>query len=372
MKPYGNFKKKILNIGEFPGDQDDRSGKPFQGKSGQLLQQMYKKLGVDLFEDCLNINACMCHPTGMPTPQILDNCRRNVLQVIQEYKPHIIVLFGQAPLVSVIGHRWKKNLGAISKWRGFVIPDHDFTMLRQPAWICPTLSPVMVERSKSGIEEVIWMQDLKQVVEHIDMPVPEYIEPEIEIITDLSVFDKITSGWITFDYETTGLKPHATGHRIICCSVADTANHVYVFMMPETRKERKPFVDLLLRKEVGKVAQNMKFEHTWSEVRLNVIVENWIWDTMLASHILDNRTGVTGLKFQSYIQFGIIDYSSEIQPYLEASDNDNANAINKIQTLTATESGRNKLMRYCGYDSIYERRLAELQMDFIWENELPF
>ena len=37
MKPFGNFKKGILNIGEAPGDIEDQRGKPWQGKTGQLL-----------------------------------------------------------------------------------------------------------------------------------------------------------------------------------------------------------------------------------------------------------------------------------------------------------------------------------------------
>ena len=151
--------------------------------------------------------------------------------------------------------------------------------------------------------------------------------------------------------------------------MADTDSHAFVFMMPQTRQERLPFVNLLVRSEVGKAAHNMSFEESWSEIRLGVSVENWIWDSMLAAHILDNRTGVTGLKFQTYVNFGVVDYSSEIQPYLEASD-DCANSINTIQKLIATQSGRNQLLRYNGLDAIYERRLAGLQMDII--GEMPF
>jgi len=49
MKPFGNFKKKILNIGEAPGEVEDKVGRPWQGKVGKLLQRTYASLGVDLF-----------------------------------------------------------------------------------------------------------------------------------------------------------------------------------------------------------------------------------------------------------------------------------------------------------------------------------
>ena len=61
MAPYGNFKKKILNIGEAPAEFEDSKGIPWQGRTGRLLQEAYKKVGIDLFNDCLNINAVSCH-----------------------------------------------------------------------------------------------------------------------------------------------------------------------------------------------------------------------------------------------------------------------------------------------------------------------
>jgi hypothetical protein len=93
---------------------------------------------------------------------------------------------------------------------------------------------------------------------------------------------------------------------------------------------------------------------------------------MLATHIFDNRSGVSGLKFQVYVQFGIIDYSSEIAPFLMAKDNKDGNAINQIEELIKTKEGRRKLMIYCGYDSVYEYRLALLQMNRMSIDILPF
>ena len=85
MKPYGNFKKGILNIGECPSQFDDKAGSPFQDKAGKFLQRTYKKLGVDLFEDCLNTTAVQCYSDTEPTNYEIDCCRKRVLQIIKEY-----------------------------------------------------------------------------------------------------------------------------------------------------------------------------------------------------------------------------------------------------------------------------------------------
>lgn len=385
MKPFGNFKKGIMNIGEAPNEIDDRRGKQFQGKYGKLLEKTYRDLGIDLFEDCINIYSANCRPTNendsnrTPTNFEVDNCRRIVLAAIEEYKPKVIVLMGDTAIHSLIGHRWKKDLGKISKWRGFTIPDQDFK-----AWVCPTYSPNFILRqNESGyrkddgdaIEMVVWRNDLKQAVKCLKKELPIYKEPTIDVITDLNELNYITLGKskvrstgnreIAFDYETTGLKPHAEGHRIVCASVADSEDHVYVFMMPQTRQERKPFVDLLLNPNIKKIAQNMKFEHNWTQVRLKIEVQGWVWDTMQASHILDNRSGITGLKFQVFVQFGIVDYDSDISYYLGSAEEDNANAINRIMELVNKPGGKEKLMKYCALDSIFEYRLSKLQRQLI-------
>jgi len=373
MKPFGNFKKKILIVGEAPGEVEDMKGKPWQGKVGKLLQRTMESLGIDLFEDCLNINACLCRPTDKqgenrpPSNIEVECCRKTVLRTIDEYKPHLILLLGNSALFSLVGHRWKKDLGGITKWRGYTIPDQDFK-----CYLCPTFHPSFIERSLDpkgrSVEEVIWKQDLKQALDLLERKFPEYLEPGIDVIEDLSILKKIKSPEIAFDYETTGLKPHAPGHRIVCCSIADNENHAYVFMMPETRKERQPFIDLLLNPHIGKIAQNMKFEHTWSKVRLHVEVQKWQWDTMLATHVFDNRAGVTGLKFQAYVQFGIVDYSSDIAPYLESKDNKDGNGLNRVLELVSKSEGKKKLLKYCALDSVYEFRLAKKQ----YVDTLPF
>lgn len=389
MKPYGQFKKGILNIGEAPGEVEDKVGRPWQGKTGKLLQRTYEELGIDLFDDCLNVNAVNCRPTDSkgynraPIAYEVECCRRIVLNIIEEYKPRVIILLGNQAIYSLIGHRWKKDLGGVTKWRGWTIPDQDYN-----AWLCPTFHPSYIERSltssignkkRTSAEERVWKQDLQQAFDLLQKntyqgkttyahPFPIHKEPTIEIIDNLSILDKIKSGEVAFDYETTGLKSHDESHEIVCCSVAISPDYVYVFMIPKTRKERKPLIRLLTDPNVGKIAANMKFEHAWSKSKLGIEVTPWVWDTMIASHVLDNRSGICGLKFQAYVRFGIVDYSSDIAPFFQSIEDSNANSRNKIFDLLKKPGGKKKLLTYCGYDSIYEYRLAEIQR----MNLLPF
>ncbi|HDY89497.1 MAG TPA: hypothetical protein ENH82_15465 [bacterium] len=375
MKPYGEFKKKILIIGEAPGKTEDQRGHPWQGKMGRLLQNTFRrKLGMDLFEDCLCMNAVNCRPENnrTPTNYEVDCCRRSVLKVIEERKPKVIILLGNSALYCLLGHRWKKDLGGIMKWRGWTIPDQDFN-----CWICPTFHPSFVGREEKEVETV-WLQDLERAIKKVDTYLlSKYDKPLIKIIEALDLSEILPSipenyNRVAFDYETTGIKPHAKGHRIICVSIATSENKCYVFMMPKSRIERQPFIDLLANPDIGKMAHNMKFEEAWSVVRLRQPVQNWVWDSMQAAHVLDNRPGVTGLKFQVYVRFGVVDYSSEVEPYLKSASKD-GNAINHIYELLEKPGGKEMLLKYCGWDAIWTYRLSMLQMNEMnYEDDLPF
>lgn len=377
MQPSGGFKKRILNVGSINNAIEDQQGTQWQGSSSTYLKRAYERLGIDLYEDCLNINAINCFPgtNVVNLQQQILCCRKTVIQTIKEYQPAVIVLFGIEAVQSVIGTRWKKDLGKIERWRGWTIPDQEFN-----AWICPVYHPTQIEQVNKEVM-TIWTQDLKRIVEKINQPIPQYNVPSIEIIEDLRPLNQMAATVCAFDYETTGLKPHGVGHRIVCASIADTEDHAYVFMMPQKKIEIQPFIDFLENARIAKMAHNMKYEDTWSKVRLHTTVSPWLFDSMVAAHILDNREYITSLKFQAYVMFGIDDYDSDIAPYLHSGSKD-GNAINRVLELIALPEGKEKLMTYCAYDSIYEYRLAMLQMTemnffdyspwFKQDDDLPF
>jgi uracil-DNA glycosylase family 4 len=367
MEPFGEFRKGIMNIGEIPSSVDDLKGKHWQGKEGKYLKDLYKKAGIDLFKDCININAANCSSgKKTATPFQNDCCRRIVLAHIKKYKPKVIVLFGMGAVRSLIGYRWKDSLDKINKWRGWTIPDQDFK-----AWLCPTMHPTdvmhMAEKNKGA--EVVFQEDLNRIAATTEREFPIYKEPNITILEDdLSPLKKIKNYEdVTIDFETTGLKPHAKGHRIVTASVAVSDDDVYSFVVPKKAAQRKPFVDVLKNKYIKKTAQNMKFEHNWAKEIFNASIKNWDWDTMLASHIMDNRPGITGLKIQTYLQFGIVDYNSSVEKALEAPD---SNSFNKVKQFVKSPKGRQDMLRYVAYDSINTRRLKKLQKEVLIDN--PF
>ncbi len=371
MKPFGNFKKRILNIGEAPGEDEDFKGKQWQGKVGRVLKSTYRRLGIDLFEDCLNINSINCRPTdskGNRVPDIheINCCRSRVMKVIQEYKPHLIMIIGNSALKSVISQIWTSNLGKISKWRGWQIPDRT-----HHAWICPVFHPSFVERSDAEVKTV-WVQDLEKAFALLERPIPDSQDEkqQIEIVEGsgeiAKVLTKLNAGpigadppFVAFDYETTGLKPHAEGHKIACMAFCDSPHRAYSFERPKSKRAQKLLRDLLQSDLISKIAHNMKFEQCWTVNTLGYEVKNWGYDSMLGTHVLDNRQGITGLKFQTYVNFGVAGYDDSVSPYLKAKD---SNSFNRVLELVRNPEGKRNLLTYCGMDALFTYRLAMLQM----------
>ena len=370
MQPFGDFEKEIMLIGEAPGQVEDRRGKPWQGKTGRLLQHTLRKLGVDLFRDCVSVNAVNCRPPNnrAPSPFEIDCCRAVIVgKAIKEYKPKVIILLGTVALQSFLSPRWKTDLGGITKWRGFSIPDQDYR-----CWVIPAFHPSFVARMESREANTIWEQDLGLVREAMHFSRPTNKEPDIHIIKDLSVLNSLRdASEIAIDYETTGLKPHRKGHRIVCVGVAANEDEVFAFMMPKTKEERRPFTDLLKSLNVGKMGHNIKYEHSWTLVRYGVEIQNWQWDSMLASHHLDNRAAVTGLKFQTYVNFGVIIKDEDVSKYIYEKQK-SGNGFNKIFELLEQLGGEENLLRHVALDAHYEYRLAKKQMKQLGYDYLPF
>ena len=93
-------------------------------------------------------------------------------------------------------------------------------------------------------------------------------------------------------------------------------------------------------------------------------VVNWKWCTVLGGHTLDNRSGVCGLKFQSFVLLGQGAYDEHISPYLR-SVKPGCNEENRTK-----EIGLRELLLYCGMDSLLEIEVAKKQMKKIgvdWE-----
>jgi DNA polymerase len=91
----GAEKAKIMIVGEGPGADEDRIGKPFVGRAGQLLDKMLAAIGLDRTQVYI-ANVVPWRPPGnrTPTPQELALCLPFIRRQIELVAPDFLVLLG--------------------------------------------------------------------------------------------------------------------------------------------------------------------------------------------------------------------------------------------------------------------------------------
>lgn len=369
MQYTGKGKKGILVVAEAPGEEEDRVGRQLVGEAGMTTKARMRQFDVELDDDCWKINAVNCRPTTKdgknrpPTSKEVECCRPMVLKTICDLKPKLILLFGEKAVESVIGYRMKEkdeHSLTIGRWVNWSIPDQ-----YEKCWIGINYHPSYVNRANGTTNGTaisnIFDQYLSSALKLAYKPFVDYGDEftkikrvgEDEAVRYLKTIDSWKDRAFSFDYETTGIKPHADGHRIVACSIGTSENYAFSFMVSERIK--KYLKKVLENERLKKIAHNMKFENMWSKYILGAEVKGWILDTMLMAHVLDNRKHITGLKFQTYVQFGTIDYDSHISKQLGLKK-EGGNSFNNIDKISQQE-----MLLYNGLDSMFTYRLAEVQ-----------
>ncbi len=103
----GPAETRLMFIGEAPGADEDRQGKPFVGRAGQLLTDMITK-GMGLSRDEVFIaNVLKCRPPENRTPTLeeSDNCIGYLEEQIAIIRPEFICLLGRVALQGALEER---------------------------------------------------------------------------------------------------------------------------------------------------------------------------------------------------------------------------------------------------------------------------
>ena len=100
----GNNEASLLFVGEAPGEEEDRQGKPFVGKAGQLLTRIIQSIGLKR-EDVYITNILKCRPPGNrnPLPQEIENCLPYLKEQIRIIRPQIICALGKFAAQTLLG-----------------------------------------------------------------------------------------------------------------------------------------------------------------------------------------------------------------------------------------------------------------------------
>ena len=154
----GNPDADIMLIGEAPGADEDRQGKPFVGVSGQLLDRMMASIGLNRSSLYIS-NIILWRPPGNRTPTteeiaaFLPIMKRH----IQLVAPKVIVTLGGSSTKALLGTQ-DGILKCRGKW-------HEFDHGKGTIPLLATLHPAYLLRTP-GQKALAW-QDLRMLHQHV-------------------------------------------------------------------------------------------------------------------------------------------------------------------------------------------------------------
>ena len=150
----GNENARIMFIGEAPGHEEDRTGLPFVGRAGKLLDKMLTAIGLDRTSSYI-INVLPWRPPDNRNPDVTEvaKCIPFLRRHIELHGPELIVLLGGSPLRHVLG-RTEGILQSRGKWL-------EYHAARRMVPVMPTLHPAYLLRQPTH-KKLAW-RDLQAI-----------------------------------------------------------------------------------------------------------------------------------------------------------------------------------------------------------------
>lgn len=144
----GHERAHWMIVGEAPGEQEDLQGEPFVGKSGQLLDNMLRALGLgrtaaqpgaaDAARQVYIANTLKCRPPGNrnPEPEELAQCEPFLIRQIALVQPRVILAMGRFAVQSLLrsSEPIGRLRGHVHRYQGvpLVVTYHPAYLLRNP------------------------------------------------------------------------------------------------------------------------------------------------------------------------------------------------------------------------------------------------
>ncbi len=164
----GDLAADIFIIGEAPGRDEDIQGRPFVGKSGQLLDKILAACGFTRNEHVFISNIVKCRPPNnrVPTLQEAETCMPWLLKQIEMIDPKIIILLGATALKYILGSEHK------------ITHDHGNWFTWENRHVMPVFHPSALLRDPS-LKRPEWEDFKKIVYKYRDLIDPNHYSPHI-------------------------------------------------------------------------------------------------------------------------------------------------------------------------------------------------
>lgn len=160
----GNKKAKLMIVGEAPGAEEDRQGKPFVGLAGKLLDNMLASINMTREDDVFIANVLKCRPpqNRNPQPDEVAKCHSYLENQIALVNPTLILAVGRYAINSLL-----KTEAPISALRGKIHQYENIPVIvtYHPAYLLRNLP----DKLKAWQDLVLVQKTLMQSVQRVTL-----------------------------------------------------------------------------------------------------------------------------------------------------------------------------------------------------------
>jgi uracil-DNA glycosylase family 4 len=154
----GDRRSRLMFVGEAPGADEDRQGRPFVGRAGQLLTRIIAAMGLERSETYIT-NVLKCRPPGNRNPEAdeICECLPYLEKQIELIQPEVICTLGLFATQTLTGAR-----DPIGRMRGNTYEYRGIPLI-------PTYHPAACLRNPSS-KKLVW-EDIKRVMSLLGLPI---------------------------------------------------------------------------------------------------------------------------------------------------------------------------------------------------------
>lgn len=331
-------------MGEAPGLQEVRDGRPFVGRAGQVLAAALAKVGIPE-EQCFYTNVCACRPpeNRKPTAEEIGYCWPRLEAELKAIKPDFVVALG-----ATAGRTLFPDYKAMGSSRGRILP----TKVGGTGLLTYHPAAILYPRGEQFLPSLV--RDLNKALRALqgnlatqDFPTqvtvittPGEVQRTVDEILSLS--DLEPSLPVAYDWETTGTSTRrAVG---FCLGLAWRPGQAVVIPVAQVR-EGLPYLTQLFRApKLRLVAYNAMFDLKFNElIGLPGRVDA---DPMLMHYCLDEQPQQRSLENLTMLYFDAPPYESDMLEHYGCAKHELVKVIPP-----------EVIYHYCGRDCDYALRL---------------
>jgi len=338
---YGGADAKFVVLGEAPGQQEVKEGKPFVGPSGQVLWALLGQAGV-LQDQVYASNSVLCRPPDNrePTELELSCCRPRLIHELDEHQAAKVIALGKTAMGAV-------GLAGRSLW--------DDTGRYIGAY-----HPAYILRNPNDILELY-----ETLYKAVHIPKREPLNPNVIVVKDPT-----EAAFQLGRYANHGQNKHVIVDLetrqnrwridpILCMQMAMGTDEAVVIPGPILRELPTAGLQRFFDDLPNWGGHNIKFDMNFLAYNFPGLKLKPRIDTMLMHYCLKETQGGHGLKELTTLFFDVPDYESQlIKPYLRSK----GDMYDKIPV--------DVLYKYGGLDVCYNWELVPVLEPRVRENGL--